>query len=213
MHLYLIRHGQSYINLKEWQDGNQDTSLTGLGHEQAARLAAYLPAQIPHVDVLYSSSMRRALETAETLAAAYQLPLVTDDRLREIGNNRRDHSPYPSDGLPREYASYWASERPYSPITVPPDGGESYMHFRTRVGNFIEEMLETHQDQVVVAVCHGGVIEAVFNHVFNVGPWQRCEVWTHNTGLTYFEYVNHPNREAWRLHWQNRIDHLNFQQP
>jgi probable phosphoglycerate mutase len=33
-------------------------------------------------------------------------------------------------------------------------------------------------------------------------------VWTHNTGVTHFEYVEHPGREVWRLHSHDRIDHL-----
>jgi len=86
--------------------------------------------------------------------------------------------------------------------------GESYMHFRTRVGIFIEEMAATQRGQTVLVVCHGGVVEAAFDHIFNVGPWRRCEVWDHNTAMTCFEYVEHPGREVWRLHFHNRVEHL-----
>lgn len=207
MHLYMIRHGQSYVNLKEWTDGNQDMGLTELGQAQARALATWLPEHVPAIDALYCSSMRRACETAEPLAQAYNIEIRQDDRLREIGNNRFDHTPWPSNDLP-EYGEYWGSERPFSSITPLREGGESLMHFRTRVGLFIEEMIERHRDQIVVAVCHGGVIETAFGHIFNVGPWWRCEVWCKNTGITRFEYVEHPRREAWRLHYHSRVDHL-----
>jgi len=82
------------------------------------------------------------------------------------------------------------------------------MHFRTRIGSFVEEIVERHCDQIVVAVCHGGVIETAFDHIFNVGPWRRCEVWSRNTGITHFECVAHPGRETWRLTYHSRIDHL-----
>ena len=82
------------------------------------------------------------------------------------------------------------------------------MHFRTRVGLFIEEMVELHRDKIVVAVCHGGVAEATFDHIFNVGPWRRTEIWNHNTGVSHFEYVELPRRETWRLHFHNRVEHL-----
>ena len=130
------------------------------------------------------------------------------DRLREIGNNRLDHTPWPPEKLPQEYSDYWASERPFSTTTPMVDGGETFMHFRTRVGLFIEEMVEQHRDQVVLAVCHGGVVEAAFDHIFNIGPWRRCEVWNHNTGITHFQYVGLPRRETWRLHYHNRTEHL-----
>ena len=207
MHLYLIRHGQSYVNLKEWTGGNQDTGLTELGHQQAAALGQWLPGKLETVDALYASTMRRAQETAAYVAQAFNVNVIADDRLREIGNNRADHLPWPSDDLP-EYSDYWGSERPFASVTPAREGGESLMHFRTRVGAFVEDMIEKHRSQVVVAVCHGGVIELMFDHIFNIGPFRRCEVWCKNTGVTRFEFVEHPRRESWRLYYHSRSDHL-----
>lgn len=227
MQLYFIRHGQSYINLKDWENGNADEGLTDLGRRQAEALAAWLPNELLYVDALYASTMRRASETAQILASACDCHIHYDDRLREIGNNRLDHQPWPNDALPQEYAEYWASERPFSSTTPALEGGESFMHFRTRVGIFVEELVQRHRERVqaqaeldvadlldhprgeiIVIVCHGGVIESAFDHIFNVGPWRRCEIWAHNTGVSHFEYVAHPRRETWRLHYHNRIDHL-----
>lgn len=207
MQLYLIRHGQSFVNLKEWNNGNQDAGLTELGEKQAEALAEWLPRHVERIDGLYCSTMQRARETAVPLAAAYNVEVIHDHRIREVGNNRRDHAPWPSDNLP-EYGDYWGTERPFAPITPEREQGESVMHFRTRVGAFIEEMVEKHRDETVVAVCHGGVIEITYDHVFNVGPWRRCEVWTKNTGVTRFELVEHPGRETWRLHYHSRVEHL-----
>lgn len=207
MHLYMIRHGQSYVNLRDWSEGNVDAGLTELGRRQAAALAAWLPTEVEAVDALYASTMRRAQETAEPLAKAYDISICFDDRLREIGNNRFDHSPWPSEDLP-EYGDYWGSERPFESITPTREGGETLMHFRTRVGLFIEELVQRHRDETVVVVCHGGVIEITFDHIFNIGPWRRCEVWTKNTGVARFQYVEHPQRETWRLLYHSRADHL-----
>jgi len=208
MHLYLIRHGQSYVNLPDWSAGNTDEPLTALGQQQAQALAAWLPQQLAQVDVLYASTMQRASETAAPLAVAYGLPIQFDDRVREIGNNRLDHTAWSSEDLPNRYVDFWASARPFAPVMEDADFGESLMHFRTRVGAFIEDMVSQHRGQTVLVVCHGGVFEAAFGHIFNIGPWQRCEVWVHNTALTHFELVEHPGREVWRLHSHNRTDHL-----
>ncbi len=207
MNLIMIRHGQSYVNLKDWDGGNTDEGLTPLGQKQAAALAAWLPGEVKEFDALYSSSMQRARETAEPLSEVYDQPLIIEDRLREIGNNRLDHTAWPSDDLP-EYSDFWSSERPFSSTTPNRDMGESLMHFRVRVGNFIEELIDKHKQQTILAVCHGGVIEMTFDHVFNIGPWRRCEVWSHNTGIARFELVDHPLRETWRLHYHSRIEHL-----
>lgn len=213
MHLYFIRHGQSHMNLKDWTAGNVDAGLTKLGQQQAAVLGRWLPAAIPHIDALYCSTMLRARETVAQVVQGYpDVEIHFDDRLREIGNNRLDHTPWPNDALPSDFAEYWASERPFAPVANVASG-ETLMHFRTRVGIFIEELVERHRGEVVVVVCHGGVVEAGFDHIYNIGPWRRCEVWDHNTGITYFEYVEHPRREPWRLHYHNRIDHLREEDP
>lgn len=209
MHLYMIRHGQSYVNLASWSNGNTDEGLTDLGRRQAEAAANWMREEVPAVDVIYSSTMRRARETAAFLEAAYEQEGRYDDRLREVGNNRLDHSPWPNDDLPPEYADYWSSERPFAPVTPAVDNAETMMHFRTRIGLFIEEIVSKHADETIVAVCHGGVIEVAFDHVFNVGAFRHCEVWTKNTGIAHFEYVNHPRRETWRLHAHNQIEHLN----
>ena len=109
MQLYLIRHGQSYVNLKEWDQGNTDEPLTELGQEQARSLAAWLPGHLPQIDALYASTMQRAQQTAQIVAAPYGLTPRMDDRLRELGNNRLDHTAYSVEELPREYAEYWGA--------------------------------------------------------------------------------------------------------
>lgn len=209
MQLYLIRHGQSYINLPDWPGGDADTPLTDLGHQQAAALAEWLPDHLPNIDGFYTSSMQRARQTSNYLAKVYNLTPTEDDRIREIGNNRLDHSRWPEDHTPRsdEFAAYWSSERPFSP-TVTREHGESMMHFKIRVGMFVEEMLARHKEEIVVAVCHGGVFDMFFDYAFNIGPWRRCELWTTNTGIAHFEHINHTRRETWRLHYQNRVEHL-----
>jgi broad specificity phosphatase PhoE len=209
MHLYAIRHGQSYLNLPDWDGEDGDAPLSPLGEKQAETLAAWLPDHLPTVDAIYSSTLRRARGTAIPLGAAYKLEVIFDHRLREIGNNRIDHSPYPEGKTPTrsEWGAFWFTERPFSPVAVN-DNNETWMHMRIRVATFIEEMIQQRPGQTVIAVCHGGTIDAIFDYCFGVGPWRRCEINTDNTGITHFEYVAIPGREAWRLYHHNRIDHL-----
>lgn len=208
MHLYMIRHAQSYVNLESWRDGNKDAGLTDLGQRQAQALAAWMQIELPPLDRLYCSTMLRARETGEIVAEVLGLTLEFDDRIREIGNNRLDHTPWPADELPQEFADYWSTERPFSPITPPHDKSETFAHFRARIGMFIEQLADTHRDEQIAVVTHGGVVEAAFDHIFNVGMWRRCEIMDHNTGVSYFCYIDHPNRETWQLFYHNRIDHL-----
>jgi probable phosphoglycerate mutase len=208
MHLYLIRHAQSLVNLEDWEGGNVDTGLTERGQAQAKALADWLPVAVPAIDALYCSTLQRARETALILKAVYPNPIEYDHRIREIGTVREDFTPWPNEAMPSDYADYWSTERPFASIFPRQEGGETYMHFRTRVGMFLEELIEKHRDQHVMVICHGGVIEVTFDHVFNTGAFRRCEMVNGNTSMTHFEYTGRTKREPWRLHFHNRTDHL-----
>lgn len=210
MQLYLIRHGQSFVNLADFDYNSKhiDQPLTELGERQAEALGRWITGHLPTIDVLYTSTMQRARQTAQAIARAYGCDPHLEDRVREIGNNLRDHTPIPSTEEPSPYANYWATARPFSPTLRAAESSETFMHARTRVGLFIEELVERHRGQTVLVVCHGGVIDCAFDHVFNVGSWRRCEMWTSNTGISHFEYVEHPGREVWRLHYFNRTEHF-----
>ena len=93
--------------------GNVDAGLTELGQAQAQALARWLPGELPAIDALYASTMTRAQETAAPLAAAYGCEIRHEDRLREVGNNRLDHTPWPNDDLPSDYADYSGQLAPF----------------------------------------------------------------------------------------------------
>src|SRR5687767_5237520 len=119
MHLYLIHHGESHVNLEDWkptEGGHYDTGLTDLGQRQAAALAAWLPKELPHVDGIYASTMQRARESVIPLAAAYGHEITYDDRLREVGNNLIDHSPIPIESMPGTIAYTRVFGNPYHPV-------------------------------------------------------------------------------------------------
>lgn len=214
MHIYLIRHGQSVENTHAWDGRNYNSPLTPLGEAQAAALGAWLPSSPIHFDHLYVSTMQRTRQTAQAiLKHQAHLKVHYDDRLREVGNARPDGTILPDEQLPRYYAEVWGSVQPYKAIS---ESGETWMHFRARIGAFLEWLLEIapedHADFSVGVVCHGGVIEGCFEHVFQKGPWSAVVVRTHNTGITHLEYKPSEGQPAWLLHYHNQTRHLNFEQ-
>ncbi len=212
MHLFLVRHGQSFVNLDDWDGGFVDAGLTDLGQRQAQLLGQWLAAHA-HISALYTSTMARAAETAAYVSRATGVSAVPDDRLREFGNCYADGSPVPPEAMPVEYPeAWWGTERPNTCISA---NGESWMLFRARVSAFLSEVAARYGEQkaeeaetVVVVVCHAGVIEAAFDHIFNVGERRCSDVWTHNTGMTHFEYMPSSDREVWRLHAHSMVHHL-----
>ena len=80
--LLVLRHGQTTHNAGGIWQGQIDTDLSDLGREQAAAAARALAGQ--GIDVVVSSDLRRAADTAATVAAELGLPVRTDARFREI---------------------------------------------------------------------------------------------------------------------------------
>lgn len=209
MHLYLVRHGQSYVNLPEWEAPTRaelDAGLTDLGHQQAAAVAQWLNSTQPHVDAIYASTMRRAKETAQAIAAAYQQEIIWHDYLREIGNNRSNHTAYPNDALPTLYRPFTT---PFTPLVQDDQEAETWYHARGRAGLFLQHLLDHHAGQTIIAVAHGGIISAIFDNICNVPLWRQCNLWLPNTSITYFEHVDRPHpQETWRLHYLGRVEHF-----
>ncbi len=77
----LIRHGESEGNHMEMFLGHTDLDLTELGHRQAECTAEYL--KDTPIDVVYSSDLRRAWQTAEHIAARHGLSIIADTHFRE----------------------------------------------------------------------------------------------------------------------------------
>jgi len=208
LHLLLARHGQSYVNLDDWEDGYIDIGLTPLGQQQAERLGQWVAGNL-RVDALYTSTMARSLETAAYLSQATGMAAQPDDRLREFGNCYADGTAVPPEAMPIQYADFWGTERPHTRISAQ---GESWILFRARVGGFLDDVIETYGHQepetTVIVVCHGGVIDVAFDCIYNVGIQRQVEVLVHNTGIVHWEYRPDSVRESWRLHAHGLVHHL-----
>lgn len=210
MHLLLIRHGQSFVNLDDWDGGYVDAGLTPVGQQQAELLGLWLAKHV-NIDVLYTSTMARALETSAYVTRLIHVAAQPDHRIREYGNCYRDGKPVSPEAMPVKYPDYWSTTRPYT-IDMMDGEGENWLLFRARVGAFVEDMLgrhaETKPEMTVAVVCHGGVIDAVFDYILNVGAYRRMELLTHNTGVTHWEYNAQSSHEPWAMRAHNMTYHL-----
>lgn len=202
MHLYLIRHAERLPGRLE----HHDFGLTERGKQQAAQLAEWFARHVERPELVMSSTMPRALQTAELLAAALYLPVVCEPRLREVGGCRADgvdlgdaHAP-PYGFPPRT--------RPLDPIRL---GGESWAEFGTRVHGFLCELVSNRgrTTRSVVLVCHSGVVNAIHESIVGARPFGVVETALVHTGITHWEYRPMGSiAERWRLHGHNLAYHL-----
>ena len=91
MKLILVRHGQSIANSKKISQGNQDkwidTPLTNKGIEQAQAVAKRLKDE--KIEIIYSSDLKRAKQTAKEINKFYNVEIRLDSRIRDMLNDEK----------------------------------------------------------------------------------------------------------------------------
>ena len=153
-----IRHGETAWNVDTRIQGQLDIPLNDTGRWQAERLARALAAR-EAIDVVYTSDLLRAWETARPVAAATGAPLHTDEGLRERGFGSFQGKTFTEiEAAMPEEARRW---RQRDPFWAPP-GGESLTAMRRRVIETLHALASRHVGEQIVLVAHGGVIDVLY---------------------------------------------------
>lgn len=162
---YIIRHGKTDWNVRHKIQGRTDVPLNDEGRAQAMR--AKEEYRDVHFDVCYCSPLRRARETAEILLQDRDVPIYTDDRLKEMGFGIFE-------GLENCY------EIPDCPLNVffqhpedyinPPGGAESMEDLFARTGQFLREVADPalREGKDVLIVGHGAMNSSIICQVKNL---------------------------------------------
>jgi 2,3-bisphosphoglycerate-dependent phosphoglycerate mutase len=150
MELVLIRHGLP-MRVENEPGTPADPPLSEEGREQARRVAEWLAPE--GFDVVYSSPMRRAIETARPLADLLGLEVVVDEELAELD---RDHHFY----VPVEELKATGDPR-YDQLLKGELYGDVDIETWSQVAALaVQRVLEAHPGQRIALFAHGGVINA-----------------------------------------------------
>ena len=152
--LLLVRHGETDWNRDGRWQGGSDTRLNDVGREQARALAQQLDGEI---DVLYSSDLARARETAEIVAAKLGLEVRLDPRLRERGFGSWEG--LTTTEIEERFAD--AHRRWLAGEGAGADDAEAFEDFSARVEDFLSDVLRLHPGEEVLVVSHGGSIRVI----------------------------------------------------
>lgn len=192
--IILVRHAESNVTVSQIVGGELTcTGLSELGIRQAQRLRDRLRDEAATADVVLSSPLPRARETAEIIAPVLGRPI-------EFVADLEEHRPGEADGCPFvDFADRFGlfdfraePDRPFAP------GGESLREFHERVVARLQRIEADHEGATVVAVCHGGVIDAAFRFYLSIGISDTFDLWTLNTSLTEFVVAESGARQLRR---------------
>lgn len=197
MLVYLIRHAQTEFNSSGRVQGWLDVPLDDVGREQARLLGARL-ASAP-IELVFSSPLSRALDTARILAAPSDRQVITDDRLREY--NMGDWT-----GKTGDEVAAGANELGFDDPLIPIPGGESAMDMRNRVSAFVKELSQRHSKTLntVAVVSHGGTLGAMVGAMLAMPVLRRHPFTFSNGSITEVVW----RVDGWRVQTLNDRHHL-----
>jgi broad specificity phosphatase PhoE len=189
----LWRHGRTEWNATGRVQGQIDVPLDEVGVEQAAEAAPLLAAEKP--DLIISSDLSRAYQTAQALSAVTGLPVQTDPRLRETAFG-------PWEGLTHaEIEAGWPEDfdrwRAGGEVGLP--GSESPADVVARMTVGLRDALPQ-TDGTIVLVTHGGAARRAVQALTGWGDDVAALI----AALGNCRWTEmRPGRNGWRLHAHN----------
>ncbi len=183
--ILLVRHGQSTANVAGIFTGHSGYPLSELGHKQAACTAEYIKNNYC-VAAVYSSDLPRAFQTAEYTARAFDLPIVTDARFREINGGDWERTAFDRlEELYPEAYSLWRADVGNARCT----GGESVMELADRVFRGLQAVAAANPGKCIIVATHATPVRAVIWKAADVPASEMQNLsWGGNCGISEFDY-------------------------
>lgn len=182
MEIVFIRHGQTDVNKDNRLQGSKiDAELNDYGREYAKKAAENFDES--EFDAVYSSPMKRAVETAKIFTKGKK-EINLDDRLLEFDFG--DWDGMKMDEIGEKYPDVvdpWGKvNRHYVKYSK---NGENYEDFDKRCGEFLDEMYRKYPDKKVLVVAHGRLIRMMAAHYLTNGDMDKIDT-PDNSALTKF---------------------------
>ncbi len=184
--LILIRHGQSQWNAENRFTGWVNVPLTEQGEQEADRAGQRLAAEGVHVDIAYTSELRRAIETGQrVLDGLGQSDL---EQIRSWELNERFYGALTGrdkqqtrEEFGEEQVHIW--RRSYD---IPPPAGESLADTARRTLPYFRDVIipATREHETVLVAAHGNSLRAILKELEGLSDEEITEV-NIPTGVPY----------------------------
>lgn len=199
--LILERHGQSEGNDRKLFTGHTDVGLTHLGIRQVKKSAEYITENYK-INKIYSSDLKRAVDTAKFVADKTGLEIIKSSKLRELYAGKWDGVQF--DEIEKKYPEDWRIWR-NDVGNCRCTGGESVKELGERFISAITEIAEENDGKTVFIATHATPIRVaqcllsgrLLDEMKNV-------MWGANASITVLKYES----GKWTIVTSNYHDHL-----
>lgn len=197
--IYFIRHGETKWNTIGKIQGWKDSRLTDLGIKQANKAAEYLNKyESTNIDIIYSSDLSRAYDTAEIINNKLKLDIIESELLRENsfgiweGKTKEDILEFDSKGYEN-----WLRIPEESSI----EDGETLDELRKRVKKFLDSIVDYEN---ILIVSHSVTIKMLILVLLNMDNKHFKNLSMNNTGISKIEVKDYNTV----LKYYNSTTHL-----
>lgn len=181
LRLYFMRHGETVWNTERRYQGMTDIELSEEGLRQA-ECAAKRFKNIK-IDKIYASPLKRAMKTAEKIAAEKGLEIISEDDFREIHFGEWEGKTVPE--LTEKYGeSYTNFIREPHKYGFPGEGSVENVINRIKPG--IDRIIAEEKGNVLI-VSHGGIIRLMIMYIMGLDSSWFTKMWINNTGVSIIE--------------------------
>ncbi len=161
--IILVRHGLTHQLVENRYQGWSDPSLNDEGKREVRDLVPRFEDLVP--EVIFSSPLKRAKETAEILSGRIKLEISEDERIKEMNFGDWEGQTYEEiTAKDPEAFEWWKKDVEH----FCPKNGESVAQLRIRVRQFLDQILAMPADRIAI-VTHGGVIRVTIVELLNLG--------------------------------------------
>ncbi len=199
--VYFIRHVQAEGNVNRTFQGSTDTEVSPAGKIQLKNLTDRFSGT--NIDVIYSSPLKRAKQTAEAVSGERDIPIILDDRLREFCAGEWEgksietlHTDYP------ELSVLWTDRLWEFKV----HGSEDMGDLTKRVSEALADILKKHEGQTIVITSHACALRMLINFALGNEIEKVGEVdWVKNASITKMRFSGETFCDT---EYFNRIDHV-----
>lgn len=177
--IYIARHGENLDNKRGILNGHRDEPLTNKGIGQAEQIAKEIKDSAIHFDVVYSSPLQRAFDTAKIISNIAHTPFPKKENLlieRDFGiMTGKKVSEIETLCMPNiiktEKVTYFLN----------PEGAETFSDLIDRAKILLDKIRKNHQSGSILLVAHGDIGKMIYTQYYQL-DWRNV--------LTQFHFDN-----------------------
>ncbi len=164
MKIYLIRHGETDLNKHKCLQGQSDFQLNDYGRK-LAEITGEALREVPF-DLVFSSPLSRAYETAMLVLRDRTIPVIKDTRIQEISFGEfegKSYHPEHYELSDPDFVNFFIAPEAYKT----PKNGENFASVIKRTGEFWTEITTNpdYQDKTILVSTHGCALKAILANI------------------------------------------------